>query len=103
MDDFLRKETSCFNNLRWRVYIDNDVSLEYFIKQLSSIGYCEKNHPLFPKIVEMKHETGHGIIFVPKTNRIQIKLDIESDEDSRIQNAKDIALKLVKILHSTDE
>ena len=90
----IKKENSCFNNLRWRVFIDNKIKTEDFIQILTSIGYTENVHPLYPKIIEMVYSDNHRIIFVPETNRIQIKLDIESIEKTRIETAKNIALKL---------
>jgi len=90
----VRRESSCFNNLRWRVEIDKPIAFEYFISQLQENGYTEKTHPLFPKIVEMVHCLGHSIVFVSATNRIQIKLDLDSDEDTRIKSAHEIASQL---------
>ena len=90
----IRRESSCFSNLRWRVDIAKPIAYECFIKQLQKIGYAEKSHPLFPKIIEMTHNSGHAVLFVPATNRIQIKLNLDSCENTRIESAQDIARQI---------
>lgn len=94
-DAIITKETSCFNNLRWQIFLATKISFEQFVDLLIKIDYTEINHPLFPKVIELKHKNGHRIIFIPKTNRIQLKLDIDSNENNRTINAFKIAKKLI--------
>ena len=100
--EILQKENSCFNHLRWRINIQRKISFEEFIAQLTQINYHEKVHPLFPKIIEMQHNSGHRIIFVPKTNRIQLKLSVDSVEKQRIEQAKQIAQTILTQLNNHD-
>jgi hypothetical protein len=92
----IQKENSCFNNLRWRIFLEQPRTVTQFIEGLSQIGYKEKQHALFPKIVEMVHiDNGHHLIFVAATNRLQLKLDIDSPEGDRPLQAKTYAEKIV--------
>lgn len=97
-DVIITKETSCFNNLRWRIFLETKIPFEQFVDSMIEIGYTEINHPLFPKVIEIKHRTGHHIIFIPKTNRIQLKLDIDSNQDNRVINAFKIAKSVTDAL-----
>ena len=93
---YIIKESSCFDKLRWRINLEKPFEVNYFINKLTLLGYTESIHPLYPKIIEMKFSRDkHRIILVSKTKRIQLKLDIDSNESDRIKNAKKIALKLI--------
>ena len=89
----LSLEPGCIRGLKWRLDVPPDrLYMERVARQLLSIGFREAT-PGFSQggFLSFRSPLGHDILCVPRTGRIQIRLDRLTQERDRHTVAREIA------------
>jgi hypothetical protein len=87
----LRRDVCCRKNMLWATALDKGVSEEAFARALERLGFVRAAgaSPIAGLSV-FDHDTGHRVIHVARTGRIQIRLDPLTSHDDRSRAAEQI-------------
>lgn len=85
----LHKDVACRKNLLWGTELDHSVSAEHFIEALELRGFTI-GHGAIPGLAILDHESGHRVVFIARTGRIQLRLDALTTHEQRIPAAEQL-------------
>ncbi len=82
-------EPGCCGQLNWRLDLPVDSDFDRLRQQLESVGYRAACRHSF--LVVLRHREGHEIAIVPRTGRVQLRVDRLTAEGERATVAAGIA------------
>jgi hypothetical protein len=88
----LRRDVCCRKNMLWATSLDKSVSHEAFARALEQVGFVRAAgaSPIAGLSVFDHGDTGHRVIYVARTGRIQIRLDPLTSHEDRARAAEQI-------------
>lgn len=88
----LRRDVGCRKNMLWATALDKGVSVEAFTYALEQHGFARAAgaSPIAGLGVFDHGDSGHRVIHVARTGRIQIRLDPLTSHDDRARAAEQI-------------
>lgn len=88
----LRRDVCCRKNMLWATALDKAVSVEAFARALARQGFVQAAaaSPIAGLNVFDHGGTGHRVIHVARTGRIQIRLDPLTSHEDRARAAEQI-------------
>jgi hypothetical protein len=88
----LRRDVCCRKNMLWATSLDKSVSNEEFARALEQVGFVRAAgaSPIAGLSVFDHGGTGHRVIHVARTGRIQIRLDPLTSHEDRSRAAEQI-------------
>lgn len=88
----LRPDVACRKNMLWATALDKSVANEAFARELERVGFVRAAgaSPIAGLSVFDHGGTGHRVIHVARTGRIQIRLDPLTSHEDRRGAAKEI-------------
>lgn len=88
----LRRDVCCRKNMLWATSLDKSVSEEAFARALEQVGFVRAPgaSPIAGLSVFDHGGTGHRVIHVARTGRIQIRLDPLTSHEDRARAAEQI-------------
>ena len=88
----LRRDVCCRKNMLWATSLDKSVSSEAFAQALERIGFVRAQgaSPIAGLSVFDHGGSGHRVIHVARTGRIQIRLDPLTSHEDRARAAEQI-------------
>jgi hypothetical protein len=88
----LRRDVGCRKNMLWATALDKSVSDEAFTRALEQQGFARAAgaSPIAGLGVFDHGDTGHRVIHVARTGRIQIRLDPLTSHEDRSRAAEEI-------------
>jgi hypothetical protein len=88
----LRRDVCCRKNMLWATSLDKGVPEEAFAHALERLGFVRAAgaSPIAGLSVFDHGDTGHRVIHVARTGRIQIRLDPLTSHDDRARAAEQI-------------
>lgn len=87
----LSRDFGCRKNLLWRVDLEG-VDVVQLAETLSAEGWRERSS--VPQVRDMESPAGHGVVLVPRTGRIQIRIHYLTPHEDREQAARAVAHEL---------
>jgi hypothetical protein len=88
----LRRDNGCFQDLSWRCDLPESVDLEVFVDNLREAGF-RVDGPGSPLRVARSREDD-VVVVVPRTRRMQIRVNYLVSREARSARAEDIARRL---------
>lgn len=95
----LEPERSCIKDLLWRYALPANVALDAFIEQLEVSGWVVMINPVIP-LVSLTHSTGHRLLIVRTTRRVQLRVHYSIERGERERCAHGFAQRFDKICAS---
>ena len=88
----LRRDVCCRKNMLWATSLDKSVSEEAFARALEQVGFVRAAgaSPIAGLSMFDHGATGHRVIHVARTGRIQIRLDPLTSHEDRSRAAEQI-------------
>lgn len=88
----LRRDVCCRKNMLWATSLDKGVPEGAFARELERLGFARAAgaSPIAGLSVFDHGDTGHRVIHVARTGRIQIRLDPLTSHDDRARAAEQI-------------
>jgi hypothetical protein len=88
----LRRDVCCRKNMLWATALDKGVSVEAFARALERLGFVRAAGaaPIAGLSVFDHGDTGHRVIHVARTGRLQIRLDPLTSHEDRFRAAEQI-------------
>ncbi len=70
----LEQDHGCYFGLSWRCSFDPPVSPEQLVEGLCAAGWKD-NSARNTLLYELRHRDGHTLVIVPRTGRVQLRLN----------------------------
>lgn len=93
----LERDHGCFADLHWRLDVGREVDWTRVEGQLAG-GIAVEDSPSFLRV--WRADGGHQVVIVPRTGRIQIRLDPVVARDERAETARRLATKVWAIVEA---
>ena len=79
----LDADHACFRRLGWRLtLLDRALDPLRAAPALVAAGYADLSRAV--PLLELRHPRGHRVVLVPRTGRVQIRLDVETPPADRV-------------------
>ncbi|MBU52189.1 MAG: hypothetical protein CL920_26140 [Deltaproteobacteria bacterium] len=98
LSDRITLEAGCTNALLWRYTPPDDASFDDIGAKLIKAGFSDITEQLWLRL--FLHPDEHRIVYIPKTNRIQLRIHYLTPPEQRPQMASHIADCITKALAS---
>ena len=92
----IRIAHSCHRRLAWDCQFAEESAAAQLLQALPAAGYADESRCLWLR--ELRHRAGHGVIFVPRTGRVQIRLHYLTPAAERTSAALSLAAELAELL-----
>jgi hypothetical protein len=85
----IRKKQGCIRNLQYELFLSDDVKLPNLADALLTLGFERASSRGLPAI-RLLHQTGHEVLIVPRTRRVQLRVSYVIPKEERPDAAKRI-------------
>lgn len=86
----LDADYACFRKLGWRcLLLDEQSEPARAAERLTAAGYADATRT--PQVLELTHPRGHRVVIVPRTRRVQIRIDVDTPLGERVAAAVHVA------------
>ena len=92
----LRLGHSCHKNLVWECARLAPAAALALPELLRELGYAEQGRS--PLVRELVHPREHGVVIVPRTGRVQVRVHYLTPLEAREQAAREVAHEISKAL-----
>ena len=87
----LHRDVGCRKNMMWATGLDPSIAIDDFQASLKQHGFIEGRGGIADKLSVYDHgSTGHRVVFVHRSGRIQIRLDALTRHEDRVAAAKEV-------------
>ncbi len=90
----IERERACLPDLHWRVGLPEGGSVDKIEARLRALGAIDRSPNTLVRLFTLP--SGDRVVLVPKTGRIQLRLDASSEARARPAMARALALALLE-------
>ncbi len=92
-------DRGCRNRILWRCGLSPDLTPEEFVERVLAAGARDVGPPGIPSLRMFEPPAAaHRLVFVPRTSRLQLRLDALTPQDTREDAARALHAWLVEVL-----
>ncbi len=88
---------SCFQGLKWRLELDlPGIQFPKLANALGKLGFQSCYPVLFPSVLGYRDDSGHELVMVPRSGRVQLRVHYTVPRKLRKRVAEEIAGRVFK-------
>ncbi|MEQ8276548.1 MAG: hypothetical protein RMA76_19935 [Deltaproteobacteria bacterium] len=92
-------DRGCRNQILWECGLSPTLHAEDFVARVLAAGARDVGPPGIPSLRMFEApEGGHRLVFVPRTSRLQLRLDAMTPQGTRVDAARALHAWLVEVL-----